>query len=284
MKTLLVPTDFSEASRYAFQYAIKLARLIDAKIEVAHIYKSEQADLGLTVITTPCVGIEKAVNNDLKTFVNQGKVSKLIKNQINTEGYDYFGEPSDKIVMLSKSSAIDMLLMGTAGEHDAPEKWFGSVASHAAQEAYCPVLLIPNGARFRRPKNILYACNLDEPNSSAMFERLAFIAKCLGSKIHVLHVDTNFSPKQEMTQLVNREWNFVECERFSFKTAIYKNQDVRKAIDIYAANHHIDLVVISTQHRSILKKLFHDSLTKKLAMETSLPLLVLHKEDKFSLF
>jgi hypothetical protein len=99
-----------------------------------------------------------------------------------------------------------------------------------------------------------------------------------------LHVDTNLDNEKDATLLVNREWNKAECKRFSFKVTINKREDMLKAIDIYTVNHHIDLLVISTLHRTIFQKIFHPSLTKKIATEANLPLLVLHQEDKFSLF
>jgi nucleotide-binding universal stress UspA family protein len=284
MKTLLVPTDFSNASLNAFQHAIKLARLIDAGVKVIHVYQSEVPDLGMTAVVPPLIDNDKLVANDLKTFVLKGKMPKAAKTLVNTEGYDCMTEPAEKIVTLSKSSAIDLLVMGATGAHGGADKWFGSVSSYAAQEAFCPVLLIPDSVRFRKPKNILYVCNLDVPIQAATLDRLAFIARCLGSKVHVLHVDTKLNNEEDMSLLVNREWNLVECERFSFKTAINKRDNVLKAMDVYAAHHHIDLVVISTHHRTIFQKIFHKSLTKTIAMDSNLPLLVLHKEDKFSLF
>jgi nucleotide-binding universal stress UspA family protein len=284
MKTLLVPTDFSKASLNAFQYAIKLSRQIDAGIKVVHVYQNEIPDLGMTSVVSPLIENDKLVANDLKTFVSQGKMSKTAKTLVHTEGYDCMAEPAEKIVSLSKSSSIDLVVMGATGAHDALEKWFGSVSSYTAQEAFCPVLLIPDGVRFRKPKNILYVCNLDVLIQAATLDRLAFIAQCLGSKVHVLHVDTNLNNEKDVGLLVNREWNLVECERFSFKAAINKQDNVLKALDVYAAHHHIDLVVISTHHRTIFQKIFHKSLTKTIAMDSNLPLLVLHKEDKFSLF
>jgi nucleotide-binding universal stress UspA family protein len=284
MRTLLVPTDFSKASLNAFQHAIKMARQIGAGIKVVHIYQSEVPDLGMTAVVSPLTDDDKLVANDLKSFVLKGKMPKEAKTLIHTEGYDCMTEPAEKIVALSKSSEIDLLVMGVTGTHGETDKWFGSVSSFAAQEAFCPVLLIPDGVRFRKPKNILYVCNLDVPIQAATLERLAFIARCLGSKVHVLHVDTKQNNEEDMTLLVNREWNLIECERFSFKTAINKRNNILNTIDVYALNHHIDLVVISTHHRTILQKVFHKSLTKTMALERNLPLLVLHKEDKFSLF
>jgi nucleotide-binding universal stress UspA family protein len=283
MKTILVPTDFSASALGAFQYAIKLAQQIDAVIKVVHVYQDELPDLGLTTVIPPLVA-NKFVADDLKTFVLKGKIPKAAKTFVYSESFDCMTEPAEKIVALSKSLATDLVVMGATGAHNTVEKWFGSVSSFTAQEAFCPVLLVPEGINYHKPQNILYLCNLDIPIQAATLDRLAFTAQCLGSKVHILHVDTNLDNEKDATLLVNREWNKAECKRFSFKVTINKREDMLKAIDIYTVNHHIDLLVISTLHRTIFQKIFHPSLTKKIATEANLPLLVLHQEDKFSLF
>ena len=44
MKKILFPTDFSEVSKNAFIYALKLADSIDAEIITMHVYQLPQAN------------------------------------------------------------------------------------------------------------------------------------------------------------------------------------------------------------------------------------------------
>jgi len=41
IKKILVPTDFSETSRYAFQYAIEFAKSFGAELEIVHVIFDE---------------------------------------------------------------------------------------------------------------------------------------------------------------------------------------------------------------------------------------------------
>ena len=66
MKTLLVPTDFSEASLNAFQHAIKLARHIGGQIKVAHVYYDEE--FAGDVLAPSLIDTAFSVKNNLKTF------------------------------------------------------------------------------------------------------------------------------------------------------------------------------------------------------------------------
>lgn len=282
MKTLLVPTDFSKASLNAFQHAIKLARHIDAKVKVAHVYNNEESmdDFILpTMVNTPTI-----VSNNLKDFISHAKISKLTKTLIHSESFAFVGKPANKIVSLSKSPEIDLLVMGATGERDIPNRWFGSESSYAAQEAFCPVLLIPSSIRFRKPKNILYACNMDEPMQTGTLDRISYIAKCLGSQVHILHVNPFNVNTDNTKQLINREWNIIVCEKFPLRLSISKNENVVKAIDSYSTKHKIDLIIISTYHETLFDKFFQCDSSQKMDVINRLPLLILHKEDKFSMF
>ena len=54
--------------------------------------------------------------------------------------------------------------------------------------------------------------------------------------------------------------------------------DVKEGIDHYLEEKQVDLVVMSTHKKTILERLFMQSNTKLMAMQTKVPLLVYHKE------
>jgi nucleotide-binding universal stress UspA family protein len=287
MKTLLIPTDFSETAKDAFKYAIRLAQHINANLKVVNVYHEDMLNTYTTpaMIMTQTVEMGRFIREDLKKFTTIEKSRSIgLLPPIETACYDYAGEVGNKIIELSKSEDIDIVVMGSTGEYHTADKWFGTVSTYVAQEAYCPVLLIPHGTVYRKPKRLLFAHNLDEPTHVATLERVAFIAKCLDAKVHNVFVELPDKKKEEVGKLVNREWNLFESERFDFKTSVVKHHSILDAIESYATAHKMDMLMVSTHHRPFLEKIFHESLTKDMALENQLPMLVLHLEDKFSMF
>jgi nucleotide-binding universal stress UspA family protein len=282
MKTILIPTDFSDTAKEAFRFGVRVAQRIKAHVKVVYI---EQQPIEPLYATLDVLTDKGAIKEALKAFTTIEKAHlRSPLPEIETQYYEYAGEVGDKIIELSKCPDIDIVVMGSTGENQVLDKWFGTVASYVAQNAFCPVLLIPTGATYRNPKRLLFAHNLDQPTQTATLERVAFTAKCFDAKVHNLFVNTHGGQDEEIDELVKREWSLYESERFSFKTVILKNKSVLETIQRYAIAHRIDMVLISTFHRPFLQQVFRDSLTKQIALTAKLPILILHVEDKFSLF
>jgi nucleotide-binding universal stress UspA family protein len=282
MKTILIPTDFSDAAKEAFKYGVRLAQRIKASVQVVHIIQENLVDMNADnyVLTD-----KRVMEEALTAFVTLPHTTRWgVLPDIETQAYEYKGEIGDKIIELSKCSAIDFVVMGSTGEGHVIDKGFGTTASYVAQNAFCPVLLVPHGKTYRNPKRLLFAHNLDQPTQIATLERIAFIAKCFDAKVHNLFVNTHSAQDAEIENLVRREWQLFETERFAFKTVIVKNKSILDTIQRYAVAHHIDMVLISTVHRPFLQQVFRESLTKQIALTAKVPILILHAEDKFSLF
>lgn len=285
MKTLLVPTDFSTTAKDAFRYAVRLAQRIGADIRVVNIYHEDPDEC----FSTHDVGIAASsdihIKENLKKFALLDSNRHLIKiPDIKTECYECVGEVGEQIIRFSKSPEIDVVVMGMTGQNHHSEQWFGKVSSFVAQEAYCPVLLIPQGTKYRNPKRLLFAHNLEEAKQASTLERLAFMAKCFDAKVHNLMVDTDVNSDEKGNNLAKKEWHLFESERLLFKASISKKQNILETIHNYAHTNKIDMIVISTHHRPFLEKIFYESLTYKIALEAKLPVLILHLEDKFSMF
>lgn len=55
-------------------------------------------------------------------------------------------------------------------------------------------------------------------------------------------------------------------------------EDTEQALFEFAQKHHCDLIVMVTHHYTLWERIFHHSLTKKVALHTEIPLLVLHED------
>ena len=282
MKTLLIPTDFSETSKDAFRCGVRLAQRIEANITVVHILEENYINMynGTDLLKTKAL-----LKEALKLFavIENAKRKKHLP-KIKTEIHECSGEIGDKIIELSKSPDIDVVVMGATGANQMLDKWFGTVSTYVAQNAFCPVLLVPNGTIYRNPKRLLFAHDLDQPTHVAVLERIDFIAKCFDAKVHNLFVNTRGNQDEKIEKLVNREWNLSESARFSFKTVVLKHKSVLDTIQMYAITHRIDMMMVSTYHRPFLEQIFDENMTRQIALYAKLPLFILHLEDKFSLF
>jgi nucleotide-binding universal stress UspA family protein len=281
IKRILVPTDFSENARTAYEYAIDLAEKYKASIDVVHIYTP--VDDGIPMIAPDRVSsielkaqLTEFVTHSIEDDDDEGYIS-LRKVKVNAELK--FGGVSDTIIDLSKKD-YDLVVMGSVGEGSFAEIVFGSVTTKVAQDAFCPVLVVPKNSRFHDIKKLLYACDFKHKSFKhpALISEVAMLFK---SKIDLVYVKHKDSKNENYTQdLSDMQAVFAtQAPNLTVKTHVVEEEDVFYGINQFAEEYKTDMVVLITKHYSFLEKAFRSSVTKAMAMYTKLPLWIIKATD-----
>jgi nucleotide-binding universal stress UspA family protein len=281
IKRILVPTDFSENARTAYEYAIDLAEKYKASIDVVHIYTP--VDDGIPMIAPDRVSsiglkaqLTEFVTHSIEDDDDEGYIS-LRKVKVNAELK--FGGVSDTIIDLSKKD-YDLVVIGSVGEGSFAEIVFGSVTTKVAQDAFCPVLVVPKNSRFHDIKKLLYACDFKHKSFKhpALISEVAMLFK---SKIDLVYVKNKDSKNEQYTQdLSDMKTVFItQAPHVKVETHVVEEDDVFYGINQFAEEHKTDMVVLITKHYSFLEKAFRSSVTKEMAMYTKLPLWIIKATD-----
>lgn len=274
MKKILVPTDFSDTSRNALCYALELAPKIGAEIiNIVHVFLPETA--GEADFIPPVAQLMESRQEMLQSFVKDslseaGQPPCPIKHEV------LVGFPGDEITQASEEH--DMIVMGTTGQSGVLEKIFGSVSSSVSQRAFCPVLLVPHDARFQPIRHIVYASNYESADRE-MVDKVTEFNKAFKAHIHFVHVRKDKEEASRFSKAKEEIFRelFDEGEPgFAFDVAEVENEDVAEGLSQYAEAKKAELAVMVTRHRSIWQSLLHRSQTKRMALATHVPLMVLH--------
>lgn len=279
MKNILVPTDFSPAAKGAFQFALNLAELQDGQVKAVHIYHPEFDPESNWLNNSFLDGVGFAKER-LDNFVKEelsaaggGNVATAVE----VEQEVITGFAVDEILECSHRKGIDLMVMGSTGERGFLEKMFGSVSTNVTQRAECPVMLVPQGVKFRGFKHIMYASNYEAAEQPTL-HKLVDVANAFDSDIHFVHVaeegDTKTYEEIE-SRLFKVLFNGNEPS-FAFNMTKIEGHSVVDGLNDYAIKHHIDLVVMVSPHRNFWEQLFHKSVTKAMTLNTKIPILVLH--------
>ena len=141
-KTILVATDFSETSEAAVDYAVALAKKLEAKLYLLNA-------IGIPTYGVPELGVAVTASMiDSIVQDNQAALDLLIRKYapMKLEPLLRTGDPRDLIVQTAKEVDADLIVMGTHGRRGVSRALLGSVAEGVLRHAHCPVLTI------RRPK------------------------------------------------------------------------------------------------------------------------------------
>ena len=142
LKQILVPTDFSDASRVALEAAMTMAQTFHAAIEVLHV------DLDPTLILPPPgdvltmpVMMAKMLSHT-EEALNQLVVEVREKN-IQCTGASESGRTHATIVAHAARIGAGLIVLGSHGRHGLGHLLLGSVAEKVVENAPCAVLVVP---------------------------------------------------------------------------------------------------------------------------------------------
>jgi nucleotide-binding universal stress UspA family protein len=139
LKTILVPTDFSECSEAAVKYGYALAEAFGATLHllnvVQHPYSMPWAADGFTPIGDLLADWEAQAKRRLVESVPATAAAKtVVKTQV--------GSPHPEIVRYAAQFGIDLIVLGTHGRGPISHMLLGSVAERVVRTAPCPVLTV----------------------------------------------------------------------------------------------------------------------------------------------
>ena len=272
MVTIIVPTDFSATARCALYFAGKMAEgWEEVEIKIVHVFmpavESEYPNF-----VPPVAEYLKVREKMLDEFVKEATAEAIASDSIRVSKELLVGFPADEIARVARDA--DLIVMGTTGDSDILNKIFGSVSSAVARRADCPVVLVPGEMTFSGFNHILFASNYESISPGIMAKLIAF-NKPFQACIHFVHVREKKSYERSKETII-REL-FTEGEPpFAFEMAEVEGDTVDKALNAYVKENQIDLVVMVNQHRSFWDNFFRRSETRKMALTTRIPMMVLH--------
>jgi len=269
---ILIPTDFSDVANNALKYALELASKSKASVTLLHIRQIPLSDPSFPAETF------QMYLNEIETFEKE-QSEKLTETLLKPSGIPFefcsaTGFVGDEVVRITHEKNIDLIVMGTTGASGIAELLVGSNAASVIGKADIPVLVVPPGKFYQPITHILYATDFNEPEFPA-FSRLMFFAELYDAKLSIVHV------KGEFDQFFNAANNFFKRNKENitrdYTLVNVDGKNVMEAIDEKVDELHADLLVMAKHNRSFFDRLFHRSLSKRMAYHTKIPLLVLHK-------
>ena len=281
-KKILFPTDFSEPAANAFRYALLLADKMNANIEVLHVVfpQGESLDFPVMVAQRTQHQIE-AQRAQLNKFIENGmtQVLEQLKNPPSISSDMEVGAPTPEIVRIAKRDYADLIIIGSKGENRSRiEKWMGSVAAAVVEKAHCPVLVIPETTTFDNLLEIAYASDLLQADPYEVWKSLQLL-EVFNPLIHLVHFNFNKEGNLYAYQELKDMEAFLENQTPETEVKIHNipGKNLENDLNSFIKKEQVDLLVMYQPEHSLWERLFGKSVTKRMAIHTEVPLLVLKK-------
>jgi nucleotide-binding universal stress UspA family protein len=262
---VLFPTDFSEPSKNALTYAADLCKKGNYNLHVLSAYSMPYA--------------ERTFNsNSLLQAIKENAQENMAQFEAHVKSLDIpytteiaMGNPVRVIQEKSKSKQVAYLVMGTTGSSGIEEILLGSNAASVIQGVDKPVLVIPPQAGFKPMKRMVYCSELKALENEETLQNLARFASFYALHVDILHIQGEPGAKEGRAKLDQA------LASVSHGYSVIKEQDLEKGVLDHARETKADIIASMGKRYGFFERLFHTSLTNKLAFHSEMPLLALHQ-------
>ncbi|MPR36103.1 universal stress protein [Salmonirosea aquatica] len=276
MKKILIPIDFSENADRTLNAAKALADKGETQLLILHAYQPPVPDLtvpsGAGMVPLP-PDLEETFRKRLEEFVataqNQG---------YRAEGIWSVGGIHPAVFDAIKHHRPDMVVLGRSGTGGFLDRLLGSSATHIGLDATCPVLIVPPQATPKKFKEIVYATQL-EYDENEILRRAFPLFQRLGGRVSFIKINSDAQPDiqsdQQYIDQITSEFSLMPDD-----FVVRESDSVLQGIEDYCDEIRADLLVMSTRPRGFLEAFItNPSVTKKMIVDTHVPLLVYHMKE-----
>lgn len=277
MKTILLPTDFSDTAYNAATYALSLANSLGTtRIVLYHAY-----ELIVPIPDIPTMipmvnpddlreasmeGLEK-MKKELQALVSP--TTTLVTRADNT----LLAATIDEVC---KNEEVDLIVMGITGGSKLEEVLVGSNTIDVVKNTRYPVLVVPGTAKYKPIEKIVFAADLRKVAETTPVEPLRKLLHIFNAELHVINIDhesRHFSTDTPFETLMLD----TLLEDFHPVYHFIDNPDVIEGIVEFAEENKADLVLTIPKKHGLFESIFKRSRTSKLVYHTHIPLLTLHE-------
>ncbi len=262
---ILCPTDYSDHSRLALEYAMNICNMLDAELHIISVFQVSKS-------TGSFVSIEDIMRRNHEQVMDQ-----LITNLSTKLSYDkkpitkvMKGRTVSSILKYANHYHIDLIIMGTQGGNSLRTLLFGSITKKLATKTTIPILAIPETVKHTLTSNkMLLALDDKVLENERMFNIPLRLSKKIGMKIDILHVET----KEEMIPFDPFVSSYLgDCMG---EVTIEKGTNAVDAIKTYVEQNNIGILMMIRREKSFFEKLLTVGDTSAELAETNIPLLIL---------
>ncbi len=260
MKVVIVPLDFSETSFNAAHYAADMYKNDEAVTLILYHFYAKDED----------AAVSNNYLNNLKKELSSGT------KQIETiaESGDNFIE---SLTAYAHVRNAYMIIMGLTGKSALTQYFSGSNTLKMAEKNVCPVLIIPPQAKFKSIENILITSEMKYVEETPVLLAVKRVLEDFKPALHVLNVDD--SHYISLTESFKAERDKMEILLAEFKPEFYFMRlfDFHESVNLFAADKHIDMIIIGPKNHSFYERLFKTQHTKKMIYQSKIPVLAVHE-------
>lgn len=280
MRRILVPTDFSDQARNAFEVAVAIARQTGAAIKLLHVVDMPYSytSFNVTGEVSGSNGMEQVYM--MKLLENTRYQMAELERSVEHEGVEVVQEvDADSIVRkirrVISDDKVDLVVMGSKGASGMDEFLIGSNTEKVVRTAECPVLTVKGRMPKFQMRNIVLPSDFKREIGTAV-EKFKYFQQLFGGTLHLVYINTPgaFESTSNLRTRMQKA-----AERYglqNFTVNVYNDTIEEDGILHFAEEIGADLVMMATHGRTGLSHLLSGSIAEDLVNHSAIPVLTFH--------
>jgi nucleotide-binding universal stress UspA family protein len=274
MKTILIPTNFTDIARHATDYALQLYG--KNKIKVVLLNAFEQPRTGRTIPLSLLDIMRK--NSEKGLFEDKLRIEEDFNHlDIEVEVRAAQGDLSDAIRSVLSQHPIDIIVMGSKGNQELVDMFVESAAARVIKVIDHPMLIVPPIARINSLKHIIFTTDCKPLSDNKILDEMKYLCRENDCDVKVLNISKGDIVKSpEMEKQIDSYLGSIKHD-FNYR----KNNDIPTAI--YKFIHETDADIVTLVKRkgagSLVDRFFHVSVSKRIVKHVRQTLLLFSDQD-----
>lgn len=272
MKKLLVAVDFSNASRYAYEYAEWLSLQLGGSLSAVFVNTATYAE----------ITVSEKMRQEMIHKENEGYRERL--QQFTANYPDRDEEPltevkpeqllvvTGRIAPALSAAALkiqaDAIVVGTRAKHSLRDHLFGSVTTQLIGQTPCPLIIVPEGAAYKTVSQIALAVDLQQQKKPVL-PAVQSIATALEAELHPFYV--NLLPEEQ--DMFKEE----QVKKAGHKVTMVRERTIVDGVDYFLERYPSEMLAMYLPKQAFLNNLFRGRLPRHLAWKTPLPMLLIRE-------
>ncbi len=141
IKKILIPTDGSEYSHYALEYAVNLCRALQAEVVLVSIVDVRYEMYDAYSEVHAATQMEELIREQVAKALDQ-HASEMIDKGVNVRKIMRIGDVLHELLEVIREENVDLVVVGTHGRKGISRFLLGSTTEKLVRSASCPVLTV----------------------------------------------------------------------------------------------------------------------------------------------
>jgi nucleotide-binding universal stress UspA family protein len=263
MQTIITPTDFSDISLNAVNYAADMAMALNANLLILHAIELPiNANQPYDESDVAEIEAEQKLN-DLKE-----NLVKRTNNKVSVQTKQVVGLIENEIIKICDYKNALAVVMATKGPSLKEHFFMESITVHLSKNLTYPVIAVPSNMKYKPVNKILLATDLENLYSLPV-DAIIKIIDAFKAQLEIVHVYNKEDKCEIMVSRMSELTNYLKCLNPQFHF-VY-NTNVYKGIIDFAKQNNSDIILTIPKKRSF----FYKSRSKQLLFNAPITIMTM---------